>query len=230
MLRRSLPSPPSRRRARRAGRLQRVAHRYGTGRRDLADDREDDEAQDVVRDRRAEDDLPLPAREHLKFRQDPARDPDRGRGERRPREDRRQRGKPGRTRDEVAADERERHSDDGHGHRRAPHAHELVQVGLEPDLEEEEQDSDLCDEEDPGGERHEAEERRAEQDPDEELSQDRRLADPLSYLAEKLCPEKRTGEREEEGAELAVLHARDANRGETSKKLVELIGIEPTTS
>ena len=116
---------------------------------------------------------------------------------------------PERPRQGVAARERQHHARERDRRRAAADAQELLEIGLESDLEEEEDHADLREQEDPLGQRNEPEHRGAEHDAREQLAEHRGLAHPLREAAEELGAEERGREGDQECADVdAVLHGR----------------------
>ena len=116
---------------------------------------------------------------------------------------------PERPRQRVAARERQHHAGEGDRERGAADAQELLEIGFEADLEEEQDHADLREQEDPLGQRHEPEHRGAQHDAREQLAEHRGLAHPLGEAAEELGAEERGREGDQECTDVdAVLHAR----------------------
>ena len=103
---------------------------------------------------------------------------------------------------EVPGQERQHDPDGGDGGRGSAHLPHFAEVGLEPDLEEQDEDAELGEHgHDLGhrtGRRNQAQRARAEEDAGEELAQDGRLAHPLGQLAEELGRDQDAGEHEED--------------------------------
>ena len=189
---------------------------------ELRHDGEDDEAEDVVDDRRAEDDLPFPALEDLQLGEHPRGDPDGRRRHRGPDEDRRDRGLAEERRERVAAGERKDHARDGDGRRRAADLEELREVRLEADLEEQQDDPDFGDEQDALGQRDEPEHGRSQEHSGQKLAQHGGLSEALRELAQQLGAEKRARERDQEVGQMQ----RMIQSEEILSKRARLIGME----
>jgi hypothetical protein len=161
----------------------------------------------ATRHRRPQDDLSFPALERTDLRQNTRGDADRGRRQGRADEDRRQRARAERASQGIAAQSRKQHSRHRDQDRGAPDLHELAEIGLQADFEEEEDHADLGENEDLVRQRHEPDQRRPEDDARQQLAEDRRLSDPLGQLAEELGADQRRREGEEKRADVeGVIH------------------------
>ncbi len=161
---------------------------------DAGDDGEDDQPEDVVDHRRAEDDARLPRRHLAEVGEDARGDADAGGAERGADEDVRQvvllGQEPGCH--APTEEERRRHPQAGDEQARPADREHLAGVGLQSHLEEQQDDPELGEHLQPpvGAEELEvvdAEEREvAEDDAEDQLAEDRRLADALEQLAAEL--------------------------------------------
>ena len=119
---------------------------------------------------------------------------------------------------DEAQGEGQRHADRGHGQRGGADAEHLLEVGLEADLEEQEEDAQLGEDVHQLGRRtvggDHAEDAAAEQDSRDQLAEDRRLADALRRVAEHLGGDEHGGEDEEEaGGVRPALGRQEGNGG-----------------
>ena len=156
-------------------------------RHDLDDHGEDQQAEDVVGDRRAEDDPRLGGRQGAQVTEHPRRDPDAGCRERRADEQGGVAGLAETEGDTAAEHERHGNADHGDGHRGATDATQFREVHLHPDLHEEQQDAEFGKGDDRFAVgRDPAEHGRPDQDADDDLADDSRNVDPLAQFGGEL--------------------------------------------
>ena len=172
----------------------------------LDDDREDDEADDVVGDCSAEDDTSLGRRQCPQISEDARRDPDARRREGSAKEDR-DVGRLTECSDGAAAEgEGYGHPDDGDEHGRAPDATKLGEVHLHADLDEQQQHADLgdhCEADAPvAGHLDETQHRRSDDDAGDDLAEDGGDADSLRQLGRQLGGGEDDEQVEEEAGEI----------------------------
>ena len=178
--------------------------------RDTGDDAQDDQSQDIVDDRRSNDDPGLLTGHPSEVGEHAGGDTHRGGGERRADED-------GLIRDagggrltgvgqigpvSVAEGKRHRDADQRHRQRRGSDPEHLPEVGLESDLEEEQDDAQLGEQMDDVGRDtgggNDAEGARAQKHSRDELPEHGRLPDQLGQLAKELGAHEHRGEGEKE--------------------------------
>jgi hypothetical protein len=111
--------------------------------------------------------------------------------------------------EEVAEGERQYDSDDRDGERRGPDPKHLAQVGLQPDLEEQQEHTELGEHVnqlglDASG-RHDAEHTATQQDTGEQLAQDGGLAHALGGFAEQLGGREDRRQHQEEARDVHSL-------------------------
>ena len=188
------------------------------------DDAQDDETEDVVDDRRADDDPGFLGGHAPQIGEDTGGDADGSGGERCADEDRlgdaigagngarvRQVGPVGETEGEG-----HRHTDGGDGKGCGSDAKHLAQVGFEADLEEQQQHAELGEHVDhlagrPFG-RDDAEDAAAQEDAGHQLAEDGGLADALGELAEELGSDEHGGDRQEEASDVHAAGATSLQR------------------
>ena len=184
--------------------------------REARDHTQDHEPDDVVDHRGTENETRFQAVQHLEVLQHARRHPHRGRSEGRTHKDGRHQGvgdgvlvpvPPGPP-VEKAQDERHRDTDDGNRRRRGSHPHHGLEVGLEPDLEQQHHDADLGEQPEHRGERvvgadrDHLEEAGPEEDAHQELAHHGRLPEALERLAGELRGEQHDRERGEEAGDV----------------------------
>jgi hypothetical protein len=174
-----------------------------------ADHGQHHQAQHVVDDRRAEDHLARARLRDAQVLQHARGDADAGGGQAGAEEHRHQRVRVGQQRPRHPPAERERHdhADQRHQQRRGADARQRAQVGLEADVEQQQQHADLgqhlqrrlvADEREAGGAVRERQQV-ADADPDQQLAEHRRLAQPHREQAAELRRQQQRGEPEQHG-------------------------------
>jgi hypothetical protein len=168
-------------------------------RRQAGDDTQDDQAEDIVDDRSAQDNLALRLLEPAQVGEHAGGDSHARRGQGGPRDDRDQRGRAQEHADRVSQPERQDHPDQGDRRRSPPDPQQLTEVRLDPNGEQEDHHPQL-------GEQvkrlvarvHEGQHRRAEDHPCRQFAEHGRLAGPLHRQAEELGRQQHHGQHTQE--------------------------------
>jgi hypothetical protein len=167
--------------------------------------REDHQPDDVVGDRGAEHRAGLRPRQRLEVAEDPGGHADAGGGQGRAQEQLdvvAVPGQPGEAQAEVAQGERQRHPDRRHRERRAPHPQQLGQLGLEPDLEEQQQHAQLAEDREDLVAADQPEGGRADQHADDQLAEHGGLAETLRQLGTHLGCDQDDQDVQQDGADI----------------------------
>jgi hypothetical protein len=185
-----------------AGHRRHRAGRDGPVGHEPHDDGEDDEPHHVVGHRRAEHGAGLDAGQGAEVPEHPGGDPHGRGGEGGAHEDGRARRLASGGRHRPPGDEGQGDAEHRHLERCPAHGPELPEVHLEPDLEEEQDDAELAEGVEDLARLHQAEGRRPECEPGEDLPHDGRQAHPLGALGRHLG-----GHEDEEDVEEDAVHA-----------------------